>query len=152
MLRTRSSVVVGVALVAAAFTALIGCSLGQAKREMMGGATASGERVLDTNAPPPKMIYVADFAVDEGAIKPDSGLIAEVGQAAAERPHLLGAGGILGRRLTSDQPTAEGVVDTLASSMTEALNQQNLGFPAERLAPGMQLPASGWVITGRFVS
>jgi hypothetical protein len=132
--------------------AIAGCSLGQAKRELAGGATATGAQVLDAQAPPPKEIYVADFSVEPGAIKPESGLIAEAGQTVANRPRLLGAGGILQRRIDSDTPTASDVVDTLAVSLTEALNQENLGFPAERIAPGAALPSSGWLITGRFVS
>jgi hypothetical protein len=146
------------AVAAIVVVASIGCSLGQAKRELAGGATATGEQVLDTGAPPPRAVYVADFAVDPGAIKPASGLVSEVGdsvgEAVQERPRLLGlgSGGILGRRLSSDTPTPEAVVNTLATSITDALNEQHLGFPAERIPPGAPLPSSGWVITGRFVS
>jgi len=153
MPRARPSVIVCTVLAVSSVAAVCGCSLGHARRELAGGATASGQRVLDAASPPPKQVYVADFTVNEGAIKPASGLISEVGdEVAEERPHLLGGGGVLGRRLTSDTPTPEAVVDTLASSITNGLNEQNLGIPAQRILPGAPLPSSGWVVTGRFVS
>jgi len=151
MLRNCPSVVRS-ALAVGFFAAAVGCSLRQAKRELAGGATASGQQILDAVSPPPKEVYVADFTVGEGAIKEASGLVAEVGEVAAERPHLLGGGGIVGRRLTSDTPTADAVVETLAASIANGLNQQNLGIPAQRIAPGAPLPSNGWVVTGRFVS
>jgi hypothetical protein len=91
------------ALVAVAVNA-VGCSVGQAKRELAGGATTSGKQVLDRHAQPPRQVYVADFAIEEGAIKPSSGLIAEGEQVLRKRPRLLGGGGILGRRTASDFP------------------------------------------------
>jgi len=156
--------VVGRAVATLWLSSLIACSLGQAKREMAGGATASDPQVLDRNVPPPRAVYVEDFVVDQGAIKPASGLISEgseaVGELNQERPRLLGGGGLLGggnggilaKRATSDTPTADQVVTTLATSITAALNEQNLGFPVERIAPGTPLPSSGWVITGRITS
>ena len=164
MTRPLPLAMVGRALTALWLSSLIACSFGAAKREMAGGATASDKEILDRNAPPPRAAYVEDFIVDEGAIKPASGLISDasagVGEVAKERPHLLGGGGLLGggnggileRRASSDTPTSEQVVTTLATSLTEALNQQNLGFPVERIAAGTPLPSSGWVITGRIVS
>jgi hypothetical protein len=153
MSRPRSShhVSVVVAMVFAAQVAA--CSLGEARREIAGGASTSDKQVLDDGASP-RRIYVADFTVEEGAIKPASGLISEAGELAAERPHLLGGagGGIVGRRLGSDTPTADQVVNTLAASITEGLRQQNLGFPVQRLPLGAPVSGSGWVVNGRFVS
>jgi hypothetical protein len=149
--RPRLEILAAAALVTLAVN-VVGCSVGQPKRELAGGATTSGKQVLDTDAQPPRQIYVADFTVKEGAIKPSSGLIAEGEQVLRKRPRLLGGGGILGRRTASDFPTAGEVVKTLAASITDALNQEHLGFAAERIAPGTPLPSSGWVINGRFVS
>jgi Domain of unknown function (DUF4410) len=149
--RPRWKVLATAALVAVAINA-VGCSVGQAKRELAGGATTSGTQVLETGAQPPKQVYVADFAVEEGAMKPSSGLIAEGEQVLRERPRLLGGGGILRRRTASDFPSADEVVNTLAASIMDALNQEHLGFPAERITRGTPLPSSGWVINGRFVS
>jgi hypothetical protein len=129
-----------------------GCSFGQAKRALAGSAATSGTQVLDTKPQPPKHVYVADFTVEEGAIKASSGVIAEGEQVLRNRPRLLGGGGILRRRTDSDFPSAGEVVNTLAASITDALNQEHLGVAAERIAPGAPLPSSGWVINGRFVS
>jgi len=151
---TRSSRIVVLGVIFAAASQVAGCSLGQAKREIAGGATASGKQVLDSDAAPPKRIYVADFVVQEGAMKPGSGLIEEAGEELKERPHLLGGegGGILSRRATSDVPTADQVVETLAASITEGLTEQHLGFPVSRIPPGASVPESGWVVNGQFVS
>ncbi len=138
-------------LAAAALTVVAGCSLGQAKREVAGGATASPKQVLDADALPPKRIYVADFTVDPGAIQPASGLISEAKDELSQRPRLF-SGGLLGRIGSSDTPTADQVVDTLAKSITAGLQQQNLGFPVERIAPGTPLPIDGWIVRGEFVS
>lgn len=136
--------------------ALAGCSLGQARHDLEGGAGVSDATVLDAAAPPPKEVYVADFTVEPGSIKPASGLIANatdtVGQVVEERPHLLGGGGILKRRLKPDTPTPEQVANALAGSITSALREQHLGYPVQRVAPGTPLPPSGWVVRGRFVS
>jgi hypothetical protein len=140
-----------VALLAVAVCAA-GCSVGQAKRALAGSATTSGTQVLDTQAQLPKRVYVADFTVEEGAIKPSSGLIAEGEQVLRNRPRLLRGGGILSRRTASDFPSADQVVNTLATSITDSLNQERLGVAAERIAPGTPLPSSGWVINGRLVS
>jgi Domain of unknown function (DUF4410) len=123
---------------------------------MVGGAETSDEKVLDTTTPPPRVMYVTDFSVDDGAIKAPSGLVSNVHEAVTgivqDRPHILGGGGILGRRATPDTPTADEVVNTLAASLTDSLNQQNLGIPVYRIPPGGPLPSSGWVIKGRFIS
>jgi hypothetical protein len=144
---------------AAVSTSLFACSLDQGRRTVVGGATTKDEQIVDTAAPPPERIYVADYTVEEGAIKQASGLISEGERVLVEeRPNLLGGGGpgggggILARRTSGDMPTAAGVADTLAASIAEGLNEQKLGFPVERLAPGAPLPSSGWVVNGRFIS
>lgn len=150
----QAIVVISFAVLSSAMFA--GCSLGQAKRELEGGATVKGATVLDANAAPPKVVYVAAFAVEPDAIKPASGLLSNatdaVGEAVEERPHLFGGGGILGRRLKPDTPTPQEVADTLSSSITSALKEQKLGYPVERMPSGAPQPSSGWVVNGRFVS
>lgn len=144
--------------IAAIALAGAGCSMGKAKKEMMGGATVTGGQVANVSAPLPAVIYVEDFTVAPGAIKQASGLLSEMKDATAERPHLLGGGGgllgggILGRREQSDTPSAQSVVSTLAESITKTINEQNLGIPAQRLPEGYSLPTSGWVVRGQFVS
>lgn len=150
----------GLAAIALAAIALgAGCSMGKAKKEMMGGATVTGGQVANVSAPLPSVIYVEDFTVAPGAIKQASGLISEMKDATAERPHLLGGGGgilggsgLLGRREQSDTPSAQSVVSTLAESITKTINEQNLGIPAQRLPEGYSLPTTGWVVRGQFVS
>jgi len=137
---------------AAVTMGVVGCSLGQAKREMMGSASVSNQQILDANASPPREAYVADFTVGPGAIQPASGLISEATDELGSRPRLLGGGGLLGKRLTPDTPAPEQVVEVLAASITQALNQQDLGIPVERLPPGAPVPPSGWLVTGRFVA
>jgi len=133
----------------------VGCAAGGARRELVGGATSAHQEMLAPAAALPERAYVADFAVDEGAVKGPSGLIGGLEQVAKERSRLIGGGivgGILDRRTSADMPSADQVVDTLASSITDALNEQHLGFLAERIPPGAPAPPSGWLVKGRLVS
>jgi hypothetical protein len=127
---------------------------GRLRRELAGGATTSGRDVLDSGAPAPRAIYVADFRIDEDSFKAPQGLVSEV---LDNRPHILGGArggsGVLGTRIgSSDAPEPSQVVDQLATAVTEGLNEQDLGFPAERLPPGAAPPASGWLVRGDIVS
>lgn len=127
---------------------------GRLRRELAGGATTSGRDVLDTSAPAPREIWVADFRVDDDSFKKPQGLVSEV---LDNRPHILqggtGRGGVLGGRIgSSDAPDPSQVVDQLAASVAEGLTQQNLGFPVERLAPGQAVPSTGWLVRGDIVS
>jgi len=155
MIQVRVSPFVAAATAATIALGIVGCSLGQARRVTVGGASTSNEQDLDQNEPAPNEVYVGDFVVEVGAIKPASGLVAgateTVGEVLQQRPRLLG-GGILGKRLGSDTPQAGDVIDTLAASITDGLNKQGLGILAMRMPPGAPLPSSGWVINGRFVS
>jgi len=153
MRRTCFSVPSAARLVALAATSLIaaGCAAGQMKRELAGGATVSNTQVLDSSSAPPRIIYVVDFAADPAAFKPASGIVSGV---LDERPHLVGgSGGLLGGRVGgSDNPDPAQVVDTLASSITQGLNDQQLGFPAQRLPAGSATLVSGWLVRGQIVS
>src|SRR5262245_2304372 len=64
-----------VAMVALLSAGLVGCAAGGAKRALAGGATSSGAQTLAPAPAPPERVYVADFAVDEGAVKGPSGLL-----------------------------------------------------------------------------
>lgn len=145
-----------VAAVAIALASALGCAVGPARRGLLGGATTTDERVLAPTLPAaPERIYVADFTVEEGAVKGPSGLIGGLEEAARERPRPLGGGvvgGIIDRRTSADVPSADQVIDTLASSIAEALNAQGLSFPAERIPPDASAPSSGWLVKGRLVS
>jgi Domain of unknown function (DUF4410) len=131
------------------------CSAGGLRRELVGGATSTDRELPAPTGALPEYVYVANFAVDEGAVKGPSGVIGGLEQAAQERPRLIGGGiigGILDRRTSADVPSADQVVDTLASSITDALNEQHLGFFAERIPPGAPAPSGGWLVKGRLVS
>jgi len=140
-----------VSLLAIAVLLATGCA-GRLRRELAGGATVTDRDVVDAAAEPPRRIYVADFDADPSAFKPASGIVSEV---LDNRPHLLGGaapqGGIIGRRLASDTPVPAQVVDQLAASITKGLNDQKLGYPAERIPPRAPLPSSGWLVRGRIV-
>jgi hypothetical protein len=155
MITRRSTTRVLVLLALAALApALIGCG-GRLRRELAGGATVENRDVLDAEAPAPKMIYVADFTAKAEDFKAPSGLVSEV---LDDRPHILGGGapaggsGIIGRIGSSDAADPAQVVDQLASSITDGLNAQQLGFQAVRVAPGAPPPAAGWLVRGRIVS
>jgi uncharacterized protein DUF4410 len=156
MLRAHHLVAQAAAVAIALASVLVSCAAGTARRVAVGGATTTGEQVLaPALTAAPKRIYVADFTVEEGAVKGPSGLIGGLEQAARKRPRLLGGGivgGILDRRTSADIPSADQVIDTLASSLTDALTAQGLGFPAERMPPGAPAPSSGWLVKGRLVS
>src|SRR5262245_14617657 len=68
---------------------LVGCAAEGAKRALAGRATSTGPQTLAPVHAPPERVYVADFAVDEGAVKRPSGLLGGLEQAAQERPRLL---------------------------------------------------------------
>ena len=146
----------------AAALALAGCS--QARKA--GGYLAGEAKVGNTQTaadvgPPPRVVYVASFAVAPDAIQKQGGLFGAAEQAVQQRPRLLGGilgggegggGGIIERRTAGDNPTADQVTQLLAQSIVEGLQSEQLGFPAEYLPPGAPPQSSGWLITGEFTS
>lgn len=131
---------------------------GGAGNYMTGQATVTDQPVArDVAVPAPRAIYVGAFVTDPAAIAPPGGVVGQGEQLLADRPRLLG-GGLLGgegplrRRAAADQPTPEGVSDTLAAAVTGGLQQANLGVPVHRLAPGAPAPAHGWIVTGDVVA
>jgi len=156
-------------LVLATCTALAGCSQArQAGGFLAGEAKVSGQKSSQDVGPPPRVVYVAQFTVAEGAIKQQGGLFGSAEQMVENRPKLLGGGllggggggesgeggggpgGILDRRMAPDNPTPQAVTDTITKSVIEGLKQENLGFPVEFLPPGAPPPASGWLVQGQF--
>jgi hypothetical protein len=147
MLRRATALV---SLLTIALSLAAGCG-GRIRRELAGGATTTDRNVLEPAAEPPKQIYVADFNADPAAFKAPSGIVSEV---LDDRPRILAGneGGIVGQRLGSDAPVPARVVDQLAASITQGLNDQKLGYPAERIAPGAPVPGSGWLVRGRILA
>jgi hypothetical protein len=152
--RSISSLLLLSCLAAVTLSLIAGCG-GRLRRELAGGATVENRDVLDAQAAPPKMIYVADFTANPADFKQPSGIVSEV---LDNRPHLLGGGGeggagggVLGRIGSSDAADPAQVVDQLSSSIADGLNSQQLGFQAVRIAPGAPPPASGWLVRGRIV-
>ncbi|MCW5892148.1 MAG: DUF4410 domain-containing protein [bacterium] len=120
---------------------------------MTGQATVTTEPVgRDADVPAPRAIYVGSFVTDPAAIEAPGGVIGEGEQLLSDRPRLLGGEGPLQRRAAADQPTPEGVSDTLEAAITSGLDEANLGIPVYRLAPGAPPPEHGWLVTGDVVS
>ncbi len=122
---------------------------------LMGKATLDEKPMAGPTTPPPR-IWVGDFPASAGAVKRPGGIIGAAEEIAAERPHLIGGGGILGgegplqRRTDADRPTAAGVSDELATAIVSGLQAQNLGVPVERVPPG-ETPTSGWLVHGQLL-
>lgn len=123
---------------------------------MMGKATLDDRPMTGPPASPPTRIWVGDFPAAAGAVKRPGGIIGEAESIAAERPHLIGGGGILGgegplqRRTDADRPTAAGVNDELADAIVAGLQAENLGVPVERVPVG-ETPTSGWLVHGQLL-
>lgn len=108
-----------------------------------GGAKVTGTNVVAASAGAPTVVYVSDFDLDAGAVQqfgPGS-LINRV------RPGIIGSGP-LGIARTPEQQ-ARDLVDLMANSIVEDLHKD--GVAAERLVPGMPLPATGWLVRGIFL-
>jgi Domain of unknown function (DUF4410) len=151
----QRSVVVSLSLA----VALSACSEARKAGGFLAGeAKVSNPQAAGDVGAAPRVIYVSDFTVAQGAIQPQGGLFGAAEKMVDERPHLLGGGllgggpGILERRTQPDNPTPEQVSDTLVTALVGALNGENLGFPAERIAPGTAPPSSGWLVQGQFAS
>lgn len=147
-------------VVLAAVLALAACS--QARKAggyLAGEAKVSGQQAAPDAGPPPRVIYVASFAVAPDAIQQQGGLFGAAEQAVQQRPRLLGGllgggggGGVIERRTAGDNPTAEQVTQVLEKAILEGLQAEQLGFPVEYLQPGAAPQSAGWIVTGEFVS
>lgn len=111
-------------------------------------AACGGAKVTDTNAmaapaSAPTIVYVADFDLDANAVQQSGpgSLINRV------RPGIIGSGPLGVARTPQQQ--ARDLIDLMANSIVDDLHKD--GIAAERLAPGMPLPATGWLVRGVFV-
>jgi len=145
--------------------AILGCcaavqaqGIGGLLKKTQPQATVRDESAPGANVKPPTAVYVGQFTADADAVKASGGLIGEGEGLLQNRPHLLGGGGLLGgegplqRRAAEDNPTPEGVADTIESAIADGLAQQGLAVPTGRLQPGQTPPAGAWVVTGAFES
>ena len=108
-----------------------------------GGAKVTGTNAVTASAGAPTIVYVSDFDLDAGAVQQSGpgSLINRV------RPGIIGSGP-LGIARTPEQQ-ARDLVDLMAKSIVDDLHKD--GIAAERLAPGMPLPATGWLVRGVFL-
>lgn len=87
----------------------------------MGRATLTNQAAGAPPSSPPPRIWIGDFPATEGAVKRQGGILGAAEEIAADRPHLLGGGGLLG---------GEG--------------------PLERVPRG-ETPTSGWLVRGQLL-
>lgn len=108
-----------------------------------GGAKVTSTNAVTTSAGAPTIVYVSDFDLDAGAVQQSGpgSLINRV------RPGIIGSGP-LGIARTPEQQ-ARDLVDLMANSIVDDLHKD--GIAAERLAPGLPLPATGWLVRGVFL-
>jgi hypothetical protein len=117
---------------------------------LAGEAKVSNQQASQDVGPPPRVVYVAQFTVSQGAIKQQGGLFGAAEQMVEKRPHLLGGGGIIDRRTAPDNPTPEQVTEVITKAIIDGLKSANLGFPVEALPPGTPPPQSGWLVQGQL--
>jgi len=108
-----------------------------------GGAKVTGTSAVAAPASAPTIVYVVDFELDASAVQ-QSGPGSVINRV---RPGIIGSGP-LGIARTPQQQ-ARDLVDLMANSIVEDLHKD--GIAAERLAPGMPLPATGWLVRGVFL-
>lgn len=123
-------------------------------RNLLGGVEVRNEKLGPVKpGEGPRMVYVADFALDAENIQGDPGVRGLLpGPSQSSRQGLLGG---LGQRLvnpfgakTPDERARE-IVDTMAAALVNGLSDK--GFPARRIAStGGALPREGWLVQGMF--
>lgn len=108
-----------------------------------GGAKVTGTSAVAASAAAPTTVYVADFDLEAGQVQQSGpgSLINRV------RPGIIGSGP-LGIARTPEQQ-ARDLVDLMANSIVDDLHKD--GIAAERMAPGVPLPVSGWLVRGVFL-
>jgi uncharacterized protein DUF4410 len=98
----------------------------------------------------PRVIYVADFAIDTSLVQTSSDVPSQVigrdgGLIARLREH---AGSARQADSTNPEIEASQAVDQLAKSIVSTF--VNVGMPAERIAAGTTIPADCWLMRGEF--
>jgi len=108
-----------------------------------GSAKVTNTNAMAAPASAPAVVYVADFDLDASAVQQSGpgSLINRV------RPGIIGSGPLGVARTPQQQ--ARDLVDLMANSIVDDLHKD--GIAAERLAPGMPLPAAGWLVRGVFL-
>ena len=108
-----------------------------------GGAKVTSTNAVAASAGAPMIVYVSDFDLDASAVQQSGpgSLINRV------RPGIIGSGP-LGIARTPEQQ-ARDLVDLMANSIVDDLRKD--GIAAERLAPSLPLPATGWLVRGVFL-
>jgi hypothetical protein len=98
----------------------------------------------------PRLIYVADFAIDPGLVQTSSDLPSRItGREGGVIARLRERTGVA-RQSDSTNPEIEAsqAVDQLAESIVTAFVRA--GVPAERIATGTLVPADCWLLRGEF--
>ncbi|MEW6039657.1 MAG: DUF4410 domain-containing protein [Pseudomonadota bacterium] len=133
--------------------ALAGCGSDRS-RQLLGGVEVRNEQLGAVKpGEGPRMVYVADFALDAESIQSDPGVRGLLpGQSQSQRQGLLGG---LGQRLRnpvgsgSPGDKAREIVDTMATALVKSLSVK--GLPAQRIAStSAALPREGWLVQGMF--
>ncbi|MBU6508382.1 MAG: DUF4410 domain-containing protein [Alphaproteobacteria bacterium] len=108
-----------------------------------GGAKVTGTGAVAAPTAAPTTVYVTDFDLDASQVQQSGpgSLINRV------RPGIIGSGP-LGIARTPEQQ-ARDLVDLMANSIVDDLHKD--GIAAERMAPGVPLPVSGWLVRGVFL-
>lgn len=108
-----------------------------------GCAEVTSASATATPSAAPTAVYVADFDLDTGQVQ-QSGPGSLINRM---RPGIIGSGP-LGIARTPEQQ-ARDLVDLMANTIVDDLHKD--GIAAERLAPGVPLPATGWLVRGVFL-
>lgn len=108
-----------------------------------GGAKVTSTNAVAASAAAPTTVYVSDFDLDAGTVQQSGpgSLINRV------RPGIIGSGPLGAARTPGQQ--ARDLVDLMTNSIVDDLHKD--GIAAARLAPGMPLPATGWLVRGVFL-
>ena len=98
----------------------------------------------------PRVIYVADFAIDPSLVQTSSDLPSQIiGREGGVMARLRERAGVT-RQSDSTNPKIEAshAVDQLAQSIVSAFIRE--GVPAERISAGTSAPADSWLVRGEF--
>lgn len=119
---------------------LTGCAgrSGPVRQAVLGGPEVEQETTVRPRpeVAEPGVVYVANFGLDAQSHEARSGSL--------ERPRLL----TLPHQNREPAQQAAKIVELTAQSLTDDLYRA--GVPAQRLAPGVPLPPSGWLVRGVF--
>ena len=133
----------GLLLITLALSLLaFGCaSMTSSKEIVTGGVKVQSEQETGVRpTAPPRTVYVEDFELEHQNLQTDEGVRGRVGvlqRLPSVRPQ------------TSPAQEAQKLVNLMAESLVTSLSEAEI--PAQRIAPGAQLPPDGWLVHGAFV-